>query len=104
MIKFHGESDDIVIIECTRGPGQPDTKEQIGCYASGPYRARFLIGKNLLIHAIYDGCWSFAAGKVEEDIEFPTLPITIKQSNDCPYSTEVIIGAPDNALVHRVAD
>ncbi len=58
--------------------------------------AAFNLGGKMRIHAIYDGCWSFAVGQVDEDIALPDWPIRIRSEG---YSAIVEIDVPDDVKV-----
>ena len=71
---FTGHSDDIVYVEGVKGG------DEFGCYQSDDDKlvhATFVLGGKLKVYAIYDGCWSFAVGLVDED-DIPEWPIRHK--------------------------
>ena len=68
-LEFWGSSDDLVEVE-------GDFREEYGAWGGGDvgHKASFaIVGEygQARVHAIYDGCWSFALGQVDEDIEIP---------------------------------
>lgn len=64
QLVISGWSDDLIQIE-------GDIQEEFNVIKDGPLIASLDIGGKLKVYAIYDGCWSFAPGKVDEDIEIP---------------------------------
>jgi hypothetical protein len=60
---FYGCSDDLIEIEGVKGG------DEFGCYRSddNPVRATFNLGDKMRLWCIYDGCWSFAVGQVDEE-------------------------------------
>jgi len=59
------------------------------------YRKAFEIrsiggARGIRAHAIYDGCWSFAAGQLEDGRSIPDgWSITVQQEH--PYSTRLVV-------------
>ena len=53
---------------------------------------------HLRVYAIYDGCWAFGIGLVEEDVPLPSWPVTIRQpvpaSVEPPSTVVLEIDAP----------
>lgn len=94
---FYGHSDDLIEVEGVKGA------DEFGAYQSGDsrYHGSFNLGGHMRIHAIYDGCWSFAVAQVDEDIPLPDWPVRVMQSTDTPYSTRLEIDVPDNVKVFR---
>lgn len=85
-----GASDDII-----------QTKGILGCDEHGAYDVQrtFRIVSSegrLRIHAIYDGCWCFAIGQVEEDDHVPCWEL---ESSYEGYSQILIIKVPDDAAL-----
>jgi hypothetical protein len=45
------------------------------------------------------GNWHFAAGHYTETLPLPDWPVSISQSEDCHYSAELVVVAPDSAVL-----
>ena len=104
MISFEGASDDLVHVSGCPG------EDEYNCTKSLPgpidLGGIFLVSGptgSLKVTAIYDGCWSFAVGQVDEDVPLPTWPMLIRQSEERTYSAELIITAPKGTFVKRLA-
>lgn len=54
--------------------------------------------EGLRVHAIYDGCWTFAVGRLDEDKPLPGWRWELREG-DRPYALELRITAPADALV-----
>lgn len=97
-VKFYGASDDLVEVE-----GIPGADEFWCDTTCAPFAyATFVVGGKVRVRAIYDGCWSFAVGQVDEDLELPAWPIRITQHADPSYSVLLEIDVPDDTSVMRV--
>lgn len=92
---FYGASDDLIEIEGVKGGNE------FGIFKVGPYIAAFNLGGKMRIHSIYDGCWSFAVGQVDEEIPLPDWPIRIKWPGGRGYSTRLEIDVPDDVKVFQ---
>ena len=72
-LQMFGSSDDL--LECDGLPGC----DEFNVIKDGPYIASLQVHSptqgTLRIHAIYDGCWSFAVGQSDEDDIYPNWPI-----------------------------
>ena len=86
-IAFHGASDDLIEVHV-----DGKARHEVGGYISGDGRyARALEvrapnGDGIRVHAIYDGCWSFSAGQLEDEQVIPERwLITTRQQH--AYST-----------------
>lgn len=89
---FYGASDDLIEVEGIKGA------DEFNIVADGPWIATFGIGGKLVVHALYDGCWSFAVGQEDESIPLPDWPIRIKQ-HEKAYSVRLEIDCPDDVKV-----
>lgn len=90
--KFYGASDDLIEVEGIRGA------DEFNVYGDGPHMARFNLGGMMRIHAIYDGCWSFAVGMVDEEIPLPDWPVRLTSEG---YSMVLEIDVPDTVKVFQ---
>jgi len=88
--KFYGASDDLIEVEGIKGGNE------FNVIADGPHMASFNLGGKMRVHAIYDGCWSFAPAMVDESIPLPDWPIRVKQEG---YTTVLEIDVPDDVKV-----
>lgn len=89
---FYGASDDLVEVEGVKG------EDEFTAPGNGPYMGAFNLGGKIRVHAIYDGCWSFAVGKVDEDIPLPNWPTRISETG---YTMRLEIDVPDDVKVFR---
>jgi len=94
---FYGASDDLIEVEGVKGA------DEFGAYVGGAagIHATFNVGGKLRVHAIYDGCWCFAVGQVDEDIALPDWPLRIGMQPGTPYSTRLEIKVPDDVKIFR---
>jgi hypothetical protein len=90
----YGSSDDLIEIEGVKGA------DEFNIIGDGPYIAAFNLGGKMRIHAVYDGCWSFAVGQVDEEIPLPDWPVRLG-AHDSGYSTRLEIDVPDDVKVFR---
>lgn len=103
-VKFYGASDDLVEIEGIKGEDEfyfhPTCESEKGIGLS----QAFLVGSGaggLKVYAIYDGCWHFSIGPIDEDIEMPQWPIRYSLY-ESGYSVLLEIDVPDNAFVKEL--
>ena len=97
-LHIYGASDDL--FECEGIPGT----DEFGCYneldsEAGRYMGSALVKSKegrIRIHVIYDGCWSFAIGKVNEDDSFPEWVVSSTWEN---YSEHLRIDLPNDAIM-----
>lgn len=97
LIKFEGHSDDIVYV--ARLHAGKEDREEYSAYRSGDdlIRATFNVGGRLRVYAIYDGCWSFAAGMIEEDISLPGWDVYVTNGTN-GYSAQLRIDTGDEPV------
>jgi hypothetical protein len=99
-ISFAGGSDDIVTVTT------PDGTEEYYTYERGPimWHADVTDGaiQVVRVYALYDGCWSFAAGQVNDDGPMPDWPISIRQDPETRYSALLEIDAPAGTKVRNI--
>jgi hypothetical protein len=88
--KFYGASDDLIEVEGVKGA------DEFTALADGPFAAVFNLGGKMRVYAIYDGCWMFAVGQVDEDIPLPNWPVRIKQHPETKYTVLLEIDVPDD--------
>ena len=81
-IKFYGHSDDLVIV--SNGKDEDEYTDRTFNLIG--------IGEGMKVKAVYYGCWSFAVGKLDEDIHFPDWNIKHESHG---YSMVVTISVPD---------
>jgi len=113
MIVIYGASDDLVEVDGAVGA----SPEEYNVYGTGklmwradfiapdPAEGRFFDG--LRVYAVYDGCWHFSVGQVDEDIKLPAWPVRIQQGDQdygegkagSPYSTVLLIDAPEGTRI-----
>lgn len=92
---MYGASDDLIEASGVRGAKEFYSLED------GTYHGSFNLGGKMRIHAIYDGCWSFAVGQIDEEIPLPDWPIRIGRTPECAYSTLLEIDVPDDAKLFQ---
>ena len=98
--KIYGASDDIID---TSGLASCD---EFNIIPHGVYVAKFLLhsfsGK-LYIHALYDGCWSFAISAIEDDCcKLPDWEMISTFGVDTRYSWTVEIKCPDDTVLVQI--
>ena len=89
-VVFRGSSDDIIDVTGCHGADEFHAN-----HADGPVMAKFNLGGQIRIFALYDGCWSFAVGQVDEETPLPEWPVAVRQSTTTSYSTELTIEVAD---------
>jgi hypothetical protein len=102
MITIYGASDDLVEVSGCEGA------DEFNVYGDGKllWRGDFVApddGK-LRVYAIYDGCWHFSVGQVDEGVPLPGWPLKIRQGGikEAPYSAVLEIDAPDGTRIRNV--
>lgn len=74
--RFYGRSDGLVAVENIRG--DTVTTESYTCADYGSIAvAKFIIGKEMKVFAVYDGCWMFALGQVEKNRKLPDWEVSV---------------------------
>lgn len=94
---FYGASDDLIEVEGVKGADEFSAWTKDDDDVAGVFN----VGGKLRVRAIYDGCWSFSVGQVDEDIPLPDWPIRVRQSASVPYSVALEIECPDDVKVFR---
>lgn len=101
-IEIYGSSDDNI---CLRVDGK--NKDEFGGYISGEGRySRALLVSSIggahavRVHAIYDGCWSFAVGQVEDGRSLPRWTFGVGQEHT--YSAKLTIDTGDEPATVEV--
>lgn len=99
MIKIYGASNDLINVEGCKGA------DQFSSYADGRlmWRGDLVAPNNgqMRIYGIYDGCWHFSIGQVDEDVPLPSWPVLISQ-HERGRSTLVEINAPEGTRLTNV--
>lgn len=101
-IIFDGASDDLVHVN---GHVNYPECDEVNVYPQPLHAGSFLLkagehGGRMRVHAIYDGCWSFAPGLVDEDDEWPGWPIRFKRDPKVrEYTLLMEIDAPGDTTV-----
>jgi len=90
---IYGASDDLIEIEGIEGGGEFDT-----CSDNDPPKTFRIESKEgrIRLHCIYDGCWCFALGMVDEDDDIPRWHIVINYEG---YTQEMTITVPNDAKI-----
>lgn len=95
-IIISGASGDLIEID-------GDIREEYNVIEDGPYIAKLIIGGRLAVHVLYDGCWSFAPCRVEEDIPIPeSWEIEFGKVGDREYSTSVTVRTDEKVHIQLV--
>ena len=102
-IKFYGASDDLVDVD------GPDIREEFSCFEprgwSGTQWSGILeyAGETMRVFAVYgpDGVWGFGVVQVDEDHPLPDWEVAIRHSEDCSYSTALLVAAPLGTRLHE---
>jgi len=103
-VKFHGSSDDNVCFSIIDSKGKV-THGEWDCYQSDDDKEVHLVARvttiggsrGCLVRAIYDGCWSFAVGMLEEGIGLDGT-WTFKLGQEHAYSTWLEIDTGDELV------
>lgn len=94
---FYGSSDDLIEVSGVKGANE--------FYADNANDSRimgvFQLGGKMRVYAIYDGCWSFAVGQVDDEIDLPDWPIRLHPSIENTYSMELAVDVPDDVKLFR---
>jgi hypothetical protein len=102
-LTFRGHSDDNVCIHTTQKLHDKvvGNSNEYGCFKAGVgiVMAAFVIGKAMQVTCLYDGCWSFAVGQVDEEIPLPEWPVVLKGSEG--YTSILEITVPSMAELER---
>lgn len=91
MVKFTGHSDDIINVE-----GRVFDEFYVKDLGEISYGV-IDIGGKMRVHAIYDGCWSFAVGQVEEDKPLPDWPV--RHMGSSGYTAVLEIDIPKGVML-----
>jgi hypothetical protein len=94
-IEFYGRSDDGINVRIDGA-----YKDELGAYVPMArerrrYRKALEVrsiggARGVRVHAIYDGCWSFAVGQLEDGRSIPDgWTLTVEQEH--PYSTRLVV-------------
>lgn len=99
-VTIYGASDDLVEVEGVPGA------DEFGAYSSRAHVGYFeLISEStmgrLRVHCIYDGCWHFSFGQVEEGDPWPQWPISTTFDG---YSAKHSIEVPDDTTCTDLRD
>lgn len=109
-IAFWGASDDLVYVE------MGDSIEKFSVMSDEPrsmYAGSWRLktaanGASAVVHAIYDGCWSFAVGiddpEATDAAEYPGWPIRVQQSAENEYTMQLEVDCPHDTTVTLIAD
>jgi hypothetical protein len=94
-VELYGASDDLIEIRIDGKDrdeigGYVPMRRDERCYRRA-LEVRSLGGaRGLRAHAIYDGCWSFAAGQLEDGRSIPD-GWSVRVEQEHPYSTRLVI-------------
>lgn len=101
MITIYGASDDLVEVAGCKGADEFN----VDGTGSGPLMWRGDLvapdGGQMRLYGLYDGCWHFSVGQVDEDFPLPSWPCTLAQ-HERGYSVEVSIDAPEHTRLTNV--
>lgn len=99
-LEFYGSSDDLIYV-ITDGDAASETEYMVSEEHNYAGHCVITQGVKLLlsVHAVYDGCWTFAPAQAGEGIPFPE-GLTITYLGWHEYSIKLVIdGLPDDAQV-----
>jgi hypothetical protein len=107
QIRVHGFSDDIICVHGDFGDpqyasaGRPIQHLDWDIFAS--YAGKLLLSaqhSELVIHCLYDGCWSFACSQGDaKEIDAYRFKIRHQWGEDAEYSDTLIIDCPDDTTI-----
>ena len=96
-VTVYGSSDDLIEWDGCEGCDEFYRK------GSGLVSGSYLLTTDeagLRVRAIYDGCWSFAVGQIEEDYPFPEhWLVSTEHGYHNNYSTNLTFEVPDDATL-----
>lgn len=117
MIVIYGASDDLVEVDGAVG-ASPEEYYVYGGTGKLVWRADFIEpdpadavnAGRLRVYGIYDGCWHFSVGQVDQDYKLPKWPIRIQQGDQdygegkagSAYSAVLLIGAPEGTRIRNL--
>jgi hypothetical protein len=105
MITIYGASDDLVEVDGCEGADEFNVYGEDGkVHWHGDFTGPGAT-EQLRVHAIYDGCWHFSVGQVDEDVKLPPWPLVIRQgtkSEECDYSAVLLIDAPEQTRLTNI--
>ena len=100
-VTVSGASDDLVEWEGCDGA------DEFNIISSEVWVGTFLLDSptegRMHVHAVYDGTWSFAVARPDEDVLLPDWPVIVRDSPHNGYSTEVAIECPDDVFLTLAA-
>ena len=99
---FRGHSDDLIYVTGIKGADEfslSPISESDKVDVSQP----FVIGGKMKIYAIYDTCWHFSIGPVDQDIPIPDWPVRHRLHKQ-GYSVQLEIDVPDNVKIFRISE
>jgi len=99
VFTIYGSSDDL--IEITGGPGANEFC--VNSSGENIIVAAFSLGGKIKIYALYDTCWCFAVGKMDEYIPIPEdWKIETYPSKENDYSMELKITVPKDVGIVKI--
>ena len=98
--KFYGHSDDLIEVKGVKGADEFSLSPILRSEAVDIGQP-FVLGGQMKIYAIYDGCWHFSIGPVDKDVPIPDWPVryTLHKQG---YSAQMEIDVPDDVRLFRV--
>jgi hypothetical protein len=107
QILVHGFSDDIIHVQGGLGDHEYAARNQIIRGQNGEvlasYAGRLILSaqySELVIHCLYDGCWSFACSRGDaEDIDVFAWNIRYEWGRCASYSDTLIVTCPDDTRI-----
>jgi hypothetical protein len=106
MITFYGRSDDLVEVEGCTGADEFYAADVSIAGAEACWKADLVAPatwarEQMRVRAIYDGCWSFAVGQVDEDLPMPAWALTLT-THESGHSVELRIDAPEGTRLTNI--
>ena len=98
-VKIYGASDDLIEID-----GDITGADEYTAYGGDNLHVGTIHfydlenGEVLNIHALYDGCWSFAVSPWHNDEQMPGWEMVRSFGEDVPYSETVKLSVPDDVF------
>lgn len=107
---IYGASDDLVEVDGCEGA---DEFNVYGGDGKVIWQGDFVgagATEQVRVYAIYDGCWHFSVGQVDEDVKLPRWPIRFEQGDEDwgslkagpGYSVVLLIDAPAGVRLTNV--
>jgi len=100
-ITFYGSSDDNICFEIIEANGKK-TEDELGQFSDVLKRPIILNSPtwgSAKVYPIFDGCWHFSYGQVNEETALPKWKVSLSVSSETHYSMALRIEAADDTTL-----